>query len=365
MVLVTGAAQPYADLRAMLDYARRNPGRVGTGSTESLSSFIGQELARRANVEMADVQYRSGGQLMNDIVAGHLPVGWTSTASAMPHMQTGRVRVLAVSTATRTPFFPDVPTAQEQGVADFDLAGWVGLYGPAGLPDAVVQRLQEALTPRLRRSDAAAALHRHGDRARPPPRRRPAAGGAAGGPALGRGRRRGTHQERAVGTRHMADPRLKAAFAARRFVVAPGIFDMISAKVADGMGFDCLYVTGFGTVASHLGVADAGIATYTDMVGRVGTMARGCRTPVIADADTGYGGLLNVRHTVMGYEAAGVSGIQLEDQEMPKKCGHTPGRRVIPAEEMALKIRVAVEARQRPELPDRRPHRCAHHARPG
>jgi tripartite-type tricarboxylate transporter receptor subunit TctC len=146
MVLVTGAAQPYADLRAMLDYARRNPGRVGTGSTESLSSFIGQELARRANVEMADVQYRSGGQLMNDIVAGHLPVGWTSTASAMPHMQTGRVRVLAVSTATRTPFFPDVPTAQEQGLADFDLSGWVGLYGPAGLPEAVVARLQEALT---------------------------------------------------------------------------------------------------------------------------------------------------------------------------------------------------------------------------
>jgi 2-methylisocitrate lyase-like PEP mutase family enzyme len=148
----------------------------------------------------------------------------------------------------------------------------------------------------------------------------------------------------------MADPRLKAAFAARRFVVAPGIFDMISARVADGMGFECLYVTGFGTVASHLGVADAGIATYTDMVSRVGAMARGCRTPVIADADTGYGGLLNVRHTVMGYEAAGVSGIQLEDQEMPKKCGHTPGRRVIPAEEMALKVRVAAEARRDPDF---------------
>jgi len=148
----------------------------------------------------------------------------------------------------------------------------------------------------------------------------------------------------------MADPRLKAAFAARRFIVAPGIYDMISARVADAMGFECLYVTGFGTVASHLGVPDAGIATYTDMVGRVGTMARGCRTPVIADADTGYGGLLNVRHTVMGYEAAGVSGIQLEDQEMPKKCGHTPGRRVIAAEEMVLKIRVAVEARRDPNM---------------
>ncbi len=148
----------------------------------------------------------------------------------------------------------------------------------------------------------------------------------------------------------MADASLKARFDQREFVVAPGIFDMISTKVADGMGFPCLYVTGFGTVASHLGVADAGIATYTDMVNRAGAFARMAKTPVIADADTGYGGLLNVRHTVMGYEAAGITGIQLEDQEVPKKCGHTPGRRVIPAEEMALKIQVAVEARKDPNF---------------
>ncbi|TCH96951.1 isocitrate lyase/PEP mutase family protein [Roseococcus sp. SYP-B2431] len=148
----------------------------------------------------------------------------------------------------------------------------------------------------------------------------------------------------------MANPTLKACFDAKKFVVAPGIFDMISAKVADGMGFDCLYVTGFGTVASSLGVADAGIATYTDMISRIGRFAQMSKTPVIADADTGYGGLLNVRHTVMGYEAAGVTGIQLEDQEVPKKCGHTPGRRVIPAEEMVLKIKVAAEARRDPNF---------------
>lgn len=148
----------------------------------------------------------------------------------------------------------------------------------------------------------------------------------------------------------MAHASLKAAFDAKKFIVAPGIFDMISTRVADGMGFDCLYATGFGTVASHLGVADAGIATYTDMVSRVGRFAQMAKTPVIADADTGYGGLLNVRHTVMGYEAAGVTGIQLEDQEMPKKCGHTPGRSVIPAEDMVLKIRVAVEARRDPNF---------------
>ncbi len=150
MMLATNVAAPYADLRAMLAYAKANPGRVGTGSTESLSSFIGQELARRTQVEMPDVAYRSGGQLMNDIVAGHLPSGWTSTASVMPHMQTGKVRLLAASTARRSAFFPEVPTVAEQGIADFDLSGWVALLAPRGLPDAIAQRqfalLQTAFT---------------------------------------------------------------------------------------------------------------------------------------------------------------------------------------------------------------------------
>lgn len=144
----------------------------------------------------------------------------------------------------------------------------------------------------------------------------------------------------------MANPSLRATLAAKQFVVAPGIFDMISARIADRMGFKALYATGYGTVASHLGIPDAGVATFTDMVGRMARFAQGSATPVIADADTGYGGLLNVRHTVMGYEAGGVTAIQLEDQEVPKKCGHTPGRRVIPARDMALKIEVAAEARR-------------------
>lgn len=136
-------------------------------------------------------------------------------------------------------------------------------------------------------------------------------------------------------------PRLKQP----GLISAPGIFDMISAKIADGMGFDALYMTGFGTVASHLGLPDAGLATYTDMVARVRLFAEGTTTPLIADGDTGYGGLLNVDFTVRGYEAAGAAGIQLEDQEYPKKCGHTPGRRVIPIEDAARKIKVAAEAR--------------------
>ena len=130
-----------------------------------------------------------------------------------------------------------------------------------------------------------------------------------------------------------------------RLVSAPGVYDLISAKLADRMGFDALYMTGYGVVASHLGLPDAGLATYSDMVGRVGQIAAMTRTPLVADGDTGYGGLLNVQHTVRGYEAAGAVAIQLEDQEFPKKCGHMLGRRVVAAVDMAAKIRVAVESR--------------------
>src|SRR4051812_48224411 len=88
-------------------------------------------------------------------------------------------------------------------------------------------------------------------------------------------------------------------------ITAPGVFDMISATIADRLGFGALYMTGFGVVASYLGLPDAGLATYTDMVGRVRQMATVARTPLIADGDTGYGGLLNVEHTVHGYESGG------------------------------------------------------------
>jgi 2-methylisocitrate lyase-like PEP mutase family enzyme len=136
----------------------------------------------------------------------------------------------------------------------------------------------------------------------------------------------------------------------RKFVSAPGVYDMISARIADSMGFDALYMTGYGVTASHLGLPDAGLASYTDMVGRVGQIAQGTKTPLIADGDTGYGGLLNVQHTVRGYEAAGAAGIQLEDQEVPKKCGHTPGRRVVPLTDMVMKIKVAIESRSSPDF---------------
>jgi len=142
----------------------------------------------------------------------------------------------------------------------------------------------------------------------------------------------------------------KTEFASRLrngdYLTAPGVFDLISARIADRMGFPALYMTGYGVVASSFGLPDAGLASYTEMVDRVKTIAAGTLTPLIADGDTGYGDLLNVQRTVRGYEQAGAVAIQLEDQKIPKKCGHTPNRRVIPVDDMVAKIRVAVAARE-------------------
>ncbi|WP_446655306.1 isocitrate lyase/PEP mutase family protein [Blastomonas sp.] len=143
----------------------------------------------------------------------------------------------------------------------------------------------------------------------------------------------------------MANPILREKLNAGRFFVVPGLQDMIAAVIANKVGFDIVYGTGYWLTASAWGLPDAGIATYTEMRNRMDTLVRTSNAAVIADGDTGYGGLLNVHHTVKGYEASGVTAIQIEDQEFPKKCGHTPFKRLISTEDMVEKIRVAVDAR--------------------
>ena len=143
----------------------------------------------------------------------------------------------------------------------------------------------------------------------------------------------------------MANPDLRLNIQKKVFVTAPGVFDLVSAKLADAAKVEAIYISGFAVVASHLGLPDAGIADYSQMLDRAAMICGAVKKPVIADADTGYGGLLNVHHTVRGYEKAGVTMIQLEDQKSPKKCGHEPRRHLVSTEEMVNKIKVASEAR--------------------
>jgi 2-methylisocitrate lyase-like PEP mutase family enzyme len=128
-------------------------------------------------------------------------------------------------------------------------------------------------------------------------------------------------------------------------VVAPGAFDCLTARLVDAAGFPALYVTGAGISISGLGAPDLGVMSFGEILDRVRRIADSVAIPLIADADTGYGGPLNVIRTVREFERAGVSAIQIEDQAWPKKCGHEPGRRLAPVEEMVGRIKAAVDAR--------------------
>ncbi len=152
-------------------------------------------------------------------------------------------------------------------------------------------------------------------------------------------------------TAHQARRRLRAAIAADDVVIAPGVFDGISASLVRRVGFAAAYMTGAGVAASGFGLPDIGLLTQTEMVDRARMMVSVLGdVPLIADADTGYGAPLNVIRTVREYEAAGVAAIQLEDQVFPKKCGHLPDKELIDSDEFVAKLSAALDARTDPDL---------------
>jgi 2-methylisocitrate lyase-like PEP mutase family enzyme len=144
--------------------------------------------------------------------------------------------------------------------------------------------------------------------------------------------------------------RLRHLINRRQGLIVPGAYDGVSAKLVERAGFPVTYMTGYGVSASRLGLPDMGFAGLGEMADQARNVAGAVAIPLIADADTGYGNALNVRRTVALYESAGVAGLHLEDQQMPKRCGHLAGKIVVSAEEFAAKIRAAVEARTDPDF---------------
>ena len=136
--------------------------------------------------------------------------------------------------------------------------------------------------------------------------------------------------------------------ASGEMILAPGCYDALGARLVEEAGFDAAYMTGFGTAASRLGRPDVGLLTLTEMADNARRIAQAVEIPVIADADTGYGNPINVIRTVQEYEAAGIAAVHIEDQVMPKKCGHMEGKQLIGADEMAAKVKAAVAARRSP-----------------
>jgi 2-methylisocitrate lyase-like PEP mutase family enzyme len=145
----------------------------------------------------------------------------------------------------------------------------------------------------------------------------------------------------------MKDPgsALKKLLARPKMLVMPGAFDAFSAKLIEQAGYEAVYMTGYG-VSATLGKPDVGLATMTEMLERAALIANSVNIPLLADADTGYGGVINVIRTIQEYERAGVAGCHIEDQVFPKKCGSMKGKELIPAEEMVGKIKAAVDTRR-------------------
>src|SRR2546430_7963859 len=128
-------------------------------------------------------------------------------------------------------------------------------------------------------------------------------------------------------------------------IVAPGASDCLTAKIIEREGFPVVYMTGAGTAVTRIGKPDLGFASLTEMLANASAIASTISVPLVADADTGYGGALNVYRTVREYERAGVAALHIEDQAFPKRCGHLDGKQVVAIDEMVTKIRAATEAR--------------------
>src|SRR4051812_23389793 len=144
--------------------------------------------------------------------------------------------------------------------------------------------------------------------------------------------------------------RLRELLAKPGPIVAPGVYDCVSCKVVERAGYSAGFVSGAAVTASVLGYPDVGLQTMPEILNQLRNMARCVEIPLIVDIDTGYGNALNVMRTVRDFEAAGAAGLFFEDQTFPKRCGHFEGKKLIPAEEMVVKIKAACEARRSSDL---------------
>jgi len=143
----------------------------------------------------------------------------------------------------------------------------------------------------------------------------------------------------------MADETFKARLARNDIVLAPGVYDALSALVAEQAGFEALYLSGASIAYTRLARSDVGLTTFTEVEDTLARITERVGLPVIVDADTGFGNALNTQRTVRGFERAGAAMIQIEDQGFPKRCGHLDGKTVVPQREMVGKLKAALDAR--------------------
>jgi tripartite-type tricarboxylate transporter receptor subunit TctC len=151
LVLAANGKLPYGDIAGLIAAAKAAPGTITFSSTEAATSYAGNSFARQAGISLIEVPYRGSGPQLNDLLAGHVPLGVTSTVAVLQHVAAGAVKVLAVTSTKRSALLPQVPTMAEAGLPNYEYNGWYGMYGPPGVPAPVVQRIFAAVQASLAR----------------------------------------------------------------------------------------------------------------------------------------------------------------------------------------------------------------------
>ena len=140
-VLLAAVEAPFRDVPGLLAAARERPGAIAQGTADVASGVIAAQFAKAAGVELNEIRYPGGGASTRDLLGGHLPLAWVSTATAMPLLQSERVRIIAVTSRRPSPFLPGVPTFTELGLVEASYEGWFGVWGPARLPPNITERI--------------------------------------------------------------------------------------------------------------------------------------------------------------------------------------------------------------------------------
>jgi tripartite-type tricarboxylate transporter receptor subunit TctC len=151
LVMAANAKLPFDDIAGLIAAARAKPGSIAFSSTEAATSYAGNAFARQAGIQLIEVPYRGSGPQLNDLVAGHVPLGVTSTVAVLQHVASGAVKVLAVTSTTRSALLPQVPTMAEAGLPGYEFNGWYGMYAPPGMPAALTQLVYSAVQASLAR----------------------------------------------------------------------------------------------------------------------------------------------------------------------------------------------------------------------
>jgi tripartite-type tricarboxylate transporter receptor subunit TctC len=140
-VLLASAEAPFRDIPGLIAAARARPGAIAHGTADVASGVVGAQFCQAAGIELNEIRYAGGGASTRDLMGGHLPLAWVSTATAMPLMQSDRLRIIAVTSPRPSPFLPEVPTFASLGLGDASYEGWFGLWGPGGMEPALVAQI--------------------------------------------------------------------------------------------------------------------------------------------------------------------------------------------------------------------------------